>query len=206
MLGKTPWILDVGSNDGGDSLRWLVQFREARVISFEPDKRAYQRLLARHASCEPSVRMRWYCLNCAVSDYDGETVLYESNGVNPNYQWYESGWDLSSSIQKPKHHLEDEWIEFKSSYNVCVRSLQNLKTINGLTKINLLWIDAQGADKLVLAGARSLWPRIDYIVCEVAERELYEGMATSGEMTELLASSFEPIFCSATDMVFSRIN
>jgi len=61
MLGNSPWILDVGSNDGGDSIRWLLQFREARVISFEPDKRAFQRLIARHASCEPSVRVRWYC-------------------------------------------------------------------------------------------------------------------------------------------------
>lgn len=206
MLGNSPWILDVGSNDGGDSLRWLLQFREARVISFEPDKRAFQRLIARHASCEPSVRVRWYCLNCAISDYDGETILYESNGVNPNYQWHETGWDLSSSIQKPKHHLEDEWIDFKASYNVRVRSLQKMKTICDLVKINLLWIDAQGADKYVLLGAEKLWPRIDFIVCEIGEKELYEGMATSAEMTKLLASSFEPIFCSANDMVFSRLN
>jgi hypothetical protein len=56
----------------------------------------------------------------------------------------------------------------------------------------------------VLLGAKSLWHKIDYIVCEIAEKELYEGMATSAEMTDLLGPAFEPIFCSKTDMVFSR--
>jgi len=204
MLGMNPWILDVGSNDGGDSLRWLLQFRQARVISFEPDRRAYKRLLKRHASCEPSVRMRWYCINCAVSDHDGETLLYESNGVNPDYQWYETGWDLSSSIQKPKHHLDDQWIQFEAAYPVRVCSLQTMTTIQRIPKIQLLWVDAQGADKQVLLGAKNLWHKIDYIVCEISDRELYEGMADSEQMVNILTPVFEPIFESDTDMVFSR--
>lgn len=206
MLGGAPWILDVGSNDGGDSLRWLLQFPQSRVISFEPDRRAYQRLLNRHANSGPSVSSRWYCLNCAVSNYSGETVLYESDGVNPDYKWYDTGWDLSSSIQKPKDHLDDRWIEFKPSYSVPVCSLQDMSTIQKLPKIQLLWIDAQGADKNVLLGAKELWNKIDFVVCEISDKELYEGMASGDQMINLLKPVFEPIFRSATDMVFSRLN
>jgi hypothetical protein len=56
----------------------------------------------------------------------------------------------------------------------------------------------------VLLGCKELWSRIDYIVCEISESELYEGMANGDEMIRVLADSFYPIFRSSTDMVFTN--
>src|SRR5258707_1169508 len=71
LLGKEdPVILDIGCNDGSDSL-WLLQlFKKSRVFSFEPDPRARKRYLAKITDPRATLQA------LAISNTDGEAQFH----------------------------------------------------------------------------------------------------------------------------------
>jgi hypothetical protein len=56
----------------------------------------------------------------------------------------------------------------------------------GLEKIDLLWIDVQGAELLVFKGAEEMLQKTEYIYVEVSEIPLYEGGAAYSDLKALL--------------------
>jgi len=185
LLGKeNPVILDIGCNDGSDSL-WLLQlFKESRVFSFEPDPRARKRY--RMKVTDP----RAVLYELAISNADGTAQFHVSNGAHPSEdegKQCQEGWDLSGSLRKPKAHVEAHpWVTFDGAITVQTRKLDTWVKENGIEQIDLIWADVQGAEADLIAGGREALEKTRYIYTEYNDDELYEGQMNLGALLKLL--------------------
>lgn len=185
LLGKdNPIILDIGCNDGNDSL-WLLQlFKQGRVYSFEPDPRARKRYLAKIT--DPRAKL----FPLAISREDGEAQFHVSNGVHPlegEGDQCQEGWDLSGSLRKPKAHVEAHpWVTFDGTITVQTKKLDNWVKENNIDLIDLIWADVQGAEADLIAGGREALKKTRFIYTEYNDEELYEGQMNLTGLAKLL--------------------
>jgi FkbM family methyltransferase len=184
----SPVILDIGANDGGTSASFLRLFPGGKVYAFEPDPRALSRFKSRIAVGQIDSK------NCvlfegAVSCASGFLPFYQSQGTNPNLQWYETGWDLSGSLKRPLNSALPDVpsITFESTIQVPVTSLDEWAVDKHIRRIDLMWIDVQGAELDVLKGATKLLSQTEFIFLECGEQMAYEGQATLQQLVEQLS-------------------
>src|SRR5579862_7230853 len=99
-----PTILEIGCNDGSDTLKFLRVMPRARIYCFEPDPRAIRRFNKQVGLQRDNVTL----FEIALSDRTGTIEFHQSSGGDTP-----GGWDLSGSIRRPKNHLvEHPWVEF----------------------------------------------------------------------------------------------
>lgn len=99
---EDPTILEIGCNDGGQTLWFLEIFENPKIYCFEPDPRALARFKTKVGQ-----RSNVSLFEIALSDHNGEVIFYQSGGQRNEEQAnaMTKGWDLSGSIKQPKEHL-----------------------------------------------------------------------------------------------------
>lgn len=179
LLNKPdPVILDVGCNDGSDSESFLRLCPEAKLYCFEPDPRALARFKAKMKSHLNKVAL----FEFAISDRNGKIDFHPSNGEREAKEW-----DQSGSIRRPKKHLiEYDWVRFDQPISVETRRLDDCCREANINKIDLIWMDVQGAEADVIAGGRQTLRNTRFIYTEYSDKELYEGQLSLQAILELL--------------------
>lgn len=173
LIGRhDPVILDIGCNDGAQTLWFLSLFPDARIFCFEPDPRAR----ARFTSMVDDDRAE--LSDIAISDVDGTAQFFASGG------WPEDtdqgprpeGWDCSGSIRKPKRHLElHPWCTFDETFEVTTMRLDTWRRSRALERIDFIWADVQGAEADLIHGGRETLSQTRLFYTEYNNDELYEG-------------------------------
>ncbi|HKZ40220.1 MAG TPA: FkbM family methyltransferase [Candidatus Hodarchaeales archaeon] len=182
---EDPVILDIGCNDGSQTLWFLGLFKKARVYSFEPDPRARERYFAKVKD------ERAILFDMAISDTNGVRDFYVSSGTPPDEQESPeksiSDWDLSGSIRKPKKHLEiNPWCKFDEKIVVNTMTLDSWVKKEGIGMIDFIWADAQGAEADLIAGGKEALRNTRYLYTEYSNTELYEGQVNLNQLLKLL--------------------
>ena len=161
-----PTILEIGCNDGTDTLAFLRLMPQAKIYCFEPDPRAIERFKKRLGLHLDKVRL----FEIAVSDRSGQTDFYASSGGD-----FPGGWDMSGSIRRPKNHLiEVPWITFQKTI-VRTYRLDDWAAENGVKQVDFIWMDVQGAEGDVVAGAPKILEETRFLYTEYSNNETYEG-------------------------------
>ncbi|WP_407175503.1 FkbM family methyltransferase [Bradyrhizobium sp. STM 3562] len=175
-----PVILDIGCYDGSDTLRFLRLFPKAEAYCFEPDPRAIARF---KKNIDPSLE-KVTLFEIAISDRNGRIDFHPSNGDGEA-----KGWALSGSIRRPKNHLSEyAWVRFDQPISVETRRLDDWYSNAKLDKIDLIWMDVQGAEADVIAGASETLNKTRFIYTEYSDKELYEGQLSLRAILNLLPS------------------
>lgn len=196
LLNKPdPVIFEVGCNDGSDTLEFLRQFPAARIYCFEPEPRAIRRFKQKLHRSMPQVTL----FELALSDSDGWMDFHQSDGQNDALP---EGWDYSGSICAPKNHItKHPSISFEKTTRVRTTTLDNICSDLGVSHIDFIWMDVQGAEGRVLRGGRGMLPHIDYIYTEYSNEELYEGqLGLEGLAAELI--NFDIVVRYPGDVLF----
>jgi FkbM family methyltransferase len=173
--GKALTIFDIGSCEGEDSVRYARHFPRARVFAFEPLP-ANQQLVRANFTRYGAANAELVPL--ALSDRTGEATFHVSSG-RPKDEFAGQDWNYgnkSSSLLAPAQ--EDPmhgWVEFKETITVHTDTLDNFCRDRVLGRIDFIHMDVQGAEHLVLQGARAMLPNITAIWLEVSDRQLYQG-------------------------------
>jgi 2-O-methyltransferase len=181
---RDPMILEIGSNDGGNTLWFLELFDAAKIYCFEPEPRAIERFKQRVGD-----RANVTLVEMAISDQTGTTTFHRSTGQHASVssQRLAKGWDLSGSIRKPKEHLRiHPWIKFDETITVATSTLDEWADRQNIGIIDFIWMDVQGAEKDVIRGARRTLARTRYLYTEYGSFELYEGQASLLELVRQL--------------------
>jgi FkbM family methyltransferase len=176
VIGSQPKvILDVGANDGGTSAAFQRLFPSAFIHAFEPDPRAIHNCRERINS-QNIDQTRFNLHEVAVANFNGTADYYPSNGYNSEFRWYDTGYDLAGSLNKPLKvkYPGIETIYFESPIRVPVRRIDDLLRPYKIETIDLIWMDVQGGESNALLGAIETVSKACYLYIECIDEMIYE--------------------------------
>jgi FkbM family methyltransferase len=190
LLGPVarPLVLEIGANDGGDSRGLAAAFPEATIHCFECDPRALAKFRAQPQL--PNVLLHAY----AVGAYDGRSTFHTSGGTNPSVG--QGDWDLSGSLRRPTGHKERyRWCTFDRTIEVEVRRLDSWLAEQKLPTVDFIWLDVQGGEADVFAGAPRTLRRTRFLYTEFNawKKPLYEGDLTLEGTLAALGPAWRPL-------------
>ncbi|MGH8611468.1 MAG: FkbM family methyltransferase [Gammaproteobacteria bacterium] len=175
LLGDAPVkvIFEVGAYNGRDTLRYAADFPGAQVYAFEPIPESFG-YLSESVKGTPNIT----AVNSALYNNVGTAAMHLST------------WIDASSLHKPlaTGATFDKYAASDSQITVSTDTLDHFCREHGVSRIDLLKIDAQGAEFSILQGGVDLLSRgaIRVIFVEVAFSPLYEGGARFDQVMELL--------------------
>jgi FkbM family methyltransferase len=164
-------LVDVGASTGSFTAQVEEAYGLERALLVEPiPQRADE--LRRHFK-EPIVQV----VNAAVGDRDGEIMMSVLN------------WDYSSSILPVDRSLQNVALDLDVRETIRTR-LVRLDSVlaehNWTNNIDLLKLDVQGAELMVLAGAKRALESTTYVLTEISFRPMYKGSAVFSDVYEFL--------------------
>jgi len=166
-------VFEVGAFDGRDCVNYAKLFPEAKVFAFEPVPESFA-LVQQVAAANPRI----LAFNAALADVPGTAEFHLSN------------WVDASSLLKPKNTGSsfDAYQASSRSIEVTVDTIDAVCERENVDHIDLLKMDAQGAELKILSGAQGMFERdaIDMVFSEVHFIESYEGAARFEQVMALL--------------------
>jgi FkbM family methyltransferase len=163
-------IIDIGANVGQFVTEINKFLPDAKVLSFEPLKDAYNELL------KLSNRIKnLKTFNVALGDID-ETKKIFKNKFSP-----------SSSIMEMAD-LHKEAFPFTSEVSkeeIVIKKLDDIVAQEGLKPEILIKLDVQGYEDKVIQGGMETFKEARIIICEVSFYELYKGQLLFNEISDI---------------------
>lgn len=192
-----PTILEIGCNDGTDTLWFLEVFDSPKIFCFEPDPRAASRF--RHQIGErPEISFYEY----AIASKNGKKTFYMSGGAE-NEEMPE-GWDRSGSIRKPKNVTRvHPWLTFEKNIIIQTKTLDTWCTEQGIDQIDFIWMDVQGAEIDVIRGGRNTLRNTRFLYTEYNNKKLYEGQLSLKKLLKELPE-FETVIRYEDDILLKN--
>ena len=180
-------IFDIGCCEGEDSIGFSLHFPKARVFAFEP-------LPDNQRICRENFQLyhagQIELVPIALCDRTGTTDFYISSGAPQNKQPDWNYGNKSSSVLPPKSEGPMlGWVEFREKITVQCSTLDRFCQERGVTAIDVIHMDVQGAESLVLAGAAQILPRVGAIWLEVSSVENYAGQKLQSDLHPILVAA-----------------
>jgi FkbM family methyltransferase len=182
LLGPNPVIIDVGAYDGSDAIEFSSIFPNGLIYAFEALPENFLKLWQ---NCQALDNIITIC--GAVGKTSGVKNFFQSSGTS----------DGSGSILPPSQHLSRHpGVLFlqKDELVVLETTLDTYLSTKIVSKVDLIWLDAQGAEQIVLEGGSSLIKKTSYVYMEVSEIPLYEGATSYTDIKTFMSNSGFKVF------------
>lgn len=163
-------ILDVGSRDGLQSLEFNRWFPNAKIYAFEPIKSSYEfikNITKNIKNIKP--------LPYAINSYNGKTKFYEV---------YNGNIGASSLLKTSNHPRSNRWLQ-KEVEVECI-NLEDWLNKEGIDKVDIAWVDVQGAEEIVFKSFGKYLDNISVIGTEVGVTPLYNGAIIKDDLDNQL--------------------
>lgn len=185
---KPKYIFDIGACDGLDSIKYSWLFPKAKVFSFEPIENNYKLFVK---NIEKYNVKNIVIEQIALSDNNGVAEFYLSSGSpedidNPDWDY----GNKSSSLLKPNKTTEIlPWLKFENKQMVRTKTLSSYMVENKIDVIDFIHMDVQGAELMVLNGAKEHLKNIKMIWLEVENIELYKNQPLKNDVEDFLSQN-----------------
>jgi FkbM family methyltransferase len=178
-------IFDIGSCDGLDSVKYARMFPASKIYAFEPLSKNVELIYSNITTYAISTIK---VVPVALSDKKGQEKFYVSSG-NPE-ELKSSDWDYgnkSSSLLPPDRTTEVlEWLKFDQVEMVDTITLNEYCSSEKINEIDFIHMDVQGAELMVLTGAKSFISSIKMIWMEVENISLYKNQPLKSDVESFM--------------------
>src|SRR5438309_5767338 len=154
FLPDNPIIVEAGAFDGNDTNKMALQWPNGTVHAFEPVPEIYERLLDNTTAFTNIVYHP-----CALSDHTGTALFYISE--RPTRPGVAS---QAGSLHKPKERLSKSPLIFPRTTTVPTITLDQWADENGISALDLLWLDTQGHELAILQAAPHMISKIKVVL------------------------------------------
>lgn len=167
-FSEVKTILDLGSRDGHQSVEFRNWFPNAIIIAFEanPNQINLMNDVTRGYNIEIVPK--------AVGNYNGKTSFFICS-VNVG----------GSSLLKINDHSRSR-VWSQTEIKVDIVRVDDWCKENNISEIDLLWVDVQGAEKMVFEGCGDMLDNVKAICTEVEIAHMYHDSVLKNELDELL--------------------
>ncbi len=168
-------VLEIGAADGRDTMKLAKAFPQATVTAFEPLSENFEKL-ATAAISQPNI----VAVNAAASESSGRMKFYITELA-----------DASSLLMPLRTELTfDKYMTLASETLVDVKSIDEWARDSKVNRIDIMKLDAQGAELGILKGAKQLLGRRDIgvIYSEVLFLPIYQEAPLYHDIAMYLAS------------------
>lgn len=167
-FNEVKTIFDVGSRDGYQSVEFRRWFPDSKIVAFEANPN--QIPLCKNTIKNHNIEL----VPKAAGNKNGETTFFiASNNVG-----------ASSLLKNSGHPRSNNWPQTKTTVDM-VR-IDDWCKDNGIEFIDLLWMDVQGAEKIVLDGCGDYLKNVRAICTEVEVAHMYEDSILKGDLDSYL--------------------
>lgn len=161
-------FFELGAHIGSDT-EWMANLPFVTVHAFEPDPRN-----------QPISHRNVVLTRAAVAERDGRAPFILSQSG-----WGRE-WTYSSSLRRPRRHLERYPVVFGDTIEVETVSLDSYCRRAGIGKIDFIWADVQGAEGDMIRGGCETLGKTRYLYTAYSDDEMYDGQVSLAEILELL--------------------
>ena len=184
LLGnQTITIVDIGASSHGkltEPYAPLMQAGVAKIIGFEPDSKAHAELCTMYAD-NPA----YHYLPHFVGK-GGDAIFYETN------------WFMTGSLYKPNKRLLDMFFQL-GDVTQCIAEhpvkTVRLDDLDSLGNVDMIKIDAQGAELDIFTGGQKVLADTLVIWTEVLFIEMYAGQPLFSDLDQFLRSQGFSFHC-----------
>ncbi len=176
-------IFDVGACHALESVELSKKYPNAKVYTFEANPVSYN-VCVENTEGYDSITV----INEAVNNYDGLCKFYPMDKEKTITTW-EDGNQGASSLYRANGQYD--FIEKYVQYEIevpCTR-LDTFCEKNGIDKIDIIWMDLQGAELKALQSLGSLLDTVQIIHTELEMNPMYEGQCLFRDVNEYLTNN-----------------
>lgn len=185
---KEKVIFDVGAYNGKVSLKYNNLFPNSTLYSFEPFPNSFA-LLKENTAAYPNINIynKGLGANVGVSKFHSNQFA-ETNSILATHEAGNSNW------------WDKDFLTTKEVIDVELTTIDQVVKENNVSKIDILKMDVQGAEYLVLEGAKESIEKgmIDLIYTEIILIPTYQNQKPFDEMLRLYRQKGFEIFTIAT--------
>jgi FkbM family methyltransferase len=188
-------IFDIGACSGLEGIHYAKVFPGSMVHAFEPVPANHIRVL-QNMEQNPEVRMQAHRI--ALSNTEGSAVLHVSSAEG---EMARHGNKSSSLLEPGMTGVVFPWLKFNEHIEVPTLTLDAFCAEHGITSIDLIHMDVQGAELMVLEGAPRMLHHISTIWMEVERVALYKHQPLKNDVERFMRDhGFERIFSTVSDV------
>jgi len=190
FLPENPVIIEAGAHKGKDTLALANQWPHGQIHAFEPTE-IYEQL-----AYNTFFYSNIHAYNIALDAQTSEKKMYSCKGK----------YSRLSSLHEPSDYFTQNPKFSFNEIKIKTITLNEWAQQNKITAIDLLWLDAQGAELRILNGASDILKNTKLLFLEANSVERYEKGVLYDELKKwVLKNDFEEL---ATDeeIVNGRFN
>jgi len=181
-------IFDIGACEGEETIRFSRKYPRAIIHTFEPLPEN-QMLIKQNFDSFRIERARLCPL--ALSDREGKAKFYVSSG-EPETRFSGEDWNYgnkSSSLLKPSgSDSMPSWIHFGKTIEVSCAKLDDYCREEGITRIDWIHMDVQGAEYQVIEGGREILKHSRAVWLETMDEKVYQDQKLRWEIEDVFHS------------------
>jgi FkbM family methyltransferase len=176
-------IFDIGSRDCLQSIELYKTFPNSRIYAFECNPNTIN-------LCKTNIipySDRITLIQGAVCDYNGEITFYPINQEKTETSWKDGNPGASSIFKSNGRYSIETYVQDTIVTN-CHRLDTVMKTYD-IPKVDIIWMDLQGAELLALKSLGNYINNVRYIHTEVSHREIYTGQVMFDKLNDFMLSN-----------------
>ena len=183
-ISNVKRILDIGSWHLRQSIEFASIFPDATIDAFEPVPDSYQLCKDRLNALNDQTKRRIRVHNIALSNKKSTIPFYPVDpalsstpniGASSMFRFIDglNGTPFGQQLVQQEIQVE-------------ANTLDNWCKENKVTKVDIMWVDVQGAELLVFQGAEKILKNTRIIMTEVGLKPYYEGHTLKADIDNFL--------------------
>lgn len=162
-IGEVKTVIEAGACDCADSLVMSITYPKATIYAFECNPETLP-------ICRTRTNERIILTENAVSDIDGEITFYPID-TKLTVTTHQNGNPGASSMFKAGNYPIEKYVQ--KEIKVQSTRLDTFMDSKKIDAVDLLWLDAQGAELKILKGLGDRLKDVKVIKTEVLFKEQY---------------------------------
>jgi FkbM family methyltransferase len=199
-------IFDIGSRDCEQSIEFYKAFSNSKIYAFECNPNTLP-------LCEKNITKysdRIALVPKAVNSFSGTCTFFPINQKETVTTWKDGNPGASSLFKSNGQYTVEKYVQDETAVP-CI-TLSDFMVESNINKVDIIWMDLQGAELLALKSMGEFLKKTRYIHTEVSYRPMYDGQVLFNElhsfMTDMGFVALTPFHinqCWQEDVVYLNV-